>query len=64
MKLLSQNDLRSKGINFSRSQLYQLISIGHFPRPVKMGLRLNAWVESEIDAWIEQRVTERDRGAA
>lgn len=64
MRLLSPQDLESKGIDFSRSQLNELISIGKFPRPVKIGLRRNAWVESEIDAWIQQLIAERDGVAA
>lgn len=27
-----------------------------FPKPIKIGGRAVAWVESEIDAWIESRV--------
>lgn len=33
-----------------------------FPRPVRVGLRAVAWVESEVDAWIESRIA-CDRGA-
>ncbi len=30
-----------------------------FPRPVKIGLRASAWVESEVIAWIESRIATR-----
>jgi prophage regulatory protein len=64
MRLLSRDDLKSRGVTFGDSQFYELINRGLFPKPVKIGLRRNAWVESEIDAWMKARVDERDRGAA
>ncbi|MBO1110675.1 helix-turn-helix transcriptional regulator [Bordetella petrii] len=38
------------------SAMYELISAGEFPAPVKIGTRAVAWVEEEIDAWIEARI--------
>ena len=32
-----------------------------FPRPTKLGPRAVAWVESEVDAWIDARIAERDQ---
>jgi prophage regulatory protein len=64
MRLLSPEDLKSKGIDFDRTHLHELIRVGKFPKPVKIGLRRNAWVESEIDAWILQLIAERDGVAA
>jgi prophage regulatory protein len=32
-----------------------------FPRPVKIGLRSVAWVESEVDDWVKSRIAARDR---
>jgi predicted DNA-binding transcriptional regulator AlpA len=34
-----------------------------FPKPVKIGNK-NAWIESEIDEWIAERVRERDAASA
>ena len=31
-----------------------------FPRPVKLTLVASAWVASEVDAWIDARMAERD----
>jgi prophage regulatory protein len=32
---------------------------GKFPASVSIGARAVAWVEEEIDAWIEERIAER-----
>lgn len=40
--------------------IYAEIKAGRFPKPVKLG-RSSRWVEAEIDAWVEQRLNERDR---
>ncbi len=41
----------------SRSMIYFLISIGEFPKQVKLTLRTVGWLESQIDGWIESRIT-------
>jgi prophage regulatory protein len=64
MRLLSSKDLRAKGIEISRAQLYRLMKRGRFPRPIKVSTNRNFWIESEIDGFIQQRIEERDRGAA
>lgn len=45
---------------YSRAWIYRLISQSKFPKPVKIGSRSIAFVESEIDAWINERIAERD----
>jgi prophage regulatory protein len=42
--------------------LYELIARGAFPRPVPIGRRAVAWLEDEIEAWIEERVKARSEG--
>lgn len=37
----------------SRSTIYQMISKGTFPRPVRLGSRSIRWPESQIREWIE-----------
>ena len=39
----------------SRSTLYDMISKGMFPEPVRIGCRAVAWREYEVVAWIESR---------
>lgn len=45
----------------SRSSIYKYISLGMFPKPVKIGERAVAWASDEIDAWVITRVEQRDR---
>ena len=51
-------------INVSVPQIYRLVSIGSFPKPIKLGERGSAWLVSEIDAWLQSRVDLRDEGVA
>ena len=43
-------------VGYSRSTIYQLIAEGKFPKPISLGGRAVAWLESDIDAWIAARV--------
>lgn len=45
-------------VGFSRTTLYERIKAGSFPDRVKIGLRSVAFVESDIDAWIEKVIAE------
>lgn len=45
---------------YSRAWIYELISQNRFPKPVNIGARSIAFVESEIDAQINERIAERD----
>jgi prophage regulatory protein len=44
----------------SRSTIYAYIDKGMFPRQVKLGERCVAWIEDEVVAWLDARITERD----
>lgn len=41
----------------SRSTIYLRISEGNFPKPVSISERAVGWVESEIDQWVETRIS-------
>jgi prophage regulatory protein len=43
-------------VGLSRSSIYLAVSQGKFPRPVSLGARAVGWLESEVDAWLSQRV--------
>ena len=42
------------------SAIYLKMAEGTFPRPVPLGPKAVAWVEAEIDAWIDRAIAERD----
>ena len=44
----------------SRSTTYDWMKRGEFPQPVKLGVRLVAWRESDVTAWLESRETRVD----
>lgn len=43
---------------FGKTWIYTLIKAGRFPSQVKTGLRSIAFIESEIDAWIEKIISD------
>lgn len=45
-----------KRTGLSRSTVYLMISKGKFPAPISLGDRAVGWLESEIDAWLEERI--------
>lgn len=47
----------------SRSSIYYLIGKGEFPRPICVGARAVAWIDDEINRWIEGRI-QRGRSPA
>ena len=55
MRFLRLADVRSR-VGLSRSQIYRQISSGDFPKAYSLGARAVAWLESDIEAWIESRV--------
>ncbi|MCD1125352.1 AlpA family transcriptional regulator [Jinshanibacter sp. LJY008] len=48
---------------YSKAWIYRLISQKRFPQSVKIGTRSIAFIESEINEWINQRIAE-SRGEA
>jgi prophage regulatory protein len=63
VRLLDHHGLEEKGIRYSKVQLWRLVKAGSFPRPIRLGAARNAWVETEVDAWIAGRIAERDADA-
>lgn len=49
---------------FSRPWIYQLLKQNRFPKRVKTGTRSIAFIESEIDEWVNQRIAESRREVA
>ena len=47
-------------IGYKRTSIYEQISEGTFPAPIKLGPRAVAWVSEEIEEWMDARVAERN----
>lgn len=45
----------------SRSTIYERVKAGTFPSPINLGGNAVGWIESEIDAWIADRIAESRR---
>ena len=54
-KLLRLPDVEAV-TGYKRSTIYRKIKEGTFPTPISLGERASAWIESEIVAWIEERI--------
>lgn len=52
---LSEVQLRT---GYSKAWIYRLIKESRFPKSVKIGSRAIAFIESEVNDWIEQRIAE------
>ena len=58
---------------YGRTTIYRKMEDGSFPRSVKLGgppidpnvfdSRAIAWIEDEVEQWIESRIEERDLGS-
>lgn len=47
----------------SKSEVYRRVQVGTFPKPIKVGSRAVAWIESDIDAWIANCIDQgREQG--
>lgn len=46
----------------SRSTIYDLISRNDFPQQVSLGGKNVAWVNTEINAWMAERIARRNGG--
>ena len=46
-----------------RAHLYGLARRGHFPKPIKIGVRASAWRASQVHAWIAARIREAQDAA-
>ena len=47
-----------------KSTLYDYLASGAFPAPVRLSARSVAWRQSEVQAWIDSRISARPAKAA
>lgn len=55
--------LRLPGIEertgLARSTIYRAMKDDGFPQPVRLGARAVAWVETEVEDWLERKIQAR-----
>lgn len=42
----------------SRSSIYLRVSEGRFPTPISLGGRAVGWIETEINQWLEEQISQ------
>ena len=55
-KILIKLPAVKKRTSLSTSEIYRRLEAGTFPQQIRLGAKAVAWLEHEIDAWIDQRV--------
>ncbi len=60
MRLLSKRQVKDL-VTYSFAHTARLEASGQFPKRVRLGTGRVAYVESEIQDWIADRIAERDR---
>lgn len=47
---------------YGKAWIYKLIDAGQFPKQVKIGTRSIAFLESEVDEWVANKIAESRSG--
>ena len=58
MRLIKLKEVIEK-TSLGRSTIYEFMTKGTFPKQISLGAKSVAWVESEVDDWIMERIGER-----
>jgi len=59
MQLVSKKELKSvMGVPYSHAHIARLEAAGRFPKRIRLGPNRVAWIRSEIEDWIKQRIAE------
>ncbi|HEX5277478.1 MAG TPA: AlpA family transcriptional regulator [Fluviicoccus sp.] len=54
-RLIKRPEVQHK-TGLSRTGIYDRVRRGEFPAPVSLGGAAVAWVEAEVDAWVNARI--------
>lgn len=60
VRFLDWDDLYTRGIKHSKTQINRMVRQGLFPRPVKLGHSTKVWVETEVEEYQANKIAERD----
>ncbi|WP_174492926.1 helix-turn-helix transcriptional regulator [Acinetobacter sp. Marseille-Q1623] len=59
-RLIRRKEVQEK-TGFGASSIYAEMAKGNFPKAIQISERRVAWLESEIDAWIAERIAKSSR---
>ena len=60
-RLVSKKELKTVlGIPYSPQHIARLEAAGQFPKRIRLGQNRVAWLQSEVEAWIEERLAARE----
>ena len=60
-KLISLKEV-SDLVGLKKSAIYERVSFGEFPKPVKLSQRCSRWSLVEVQKWIRQELDARHEG--
>ena len=63
IQIISRKEAASR-VNYHPHHLVRMEKVGRFPRSVVLGPGRRGYVEGEVEAWIEERIAERDARCA
>ncbi|MGL5289311.1 MAG: helix-turn-helix transcriptional regulator [Aeromonas sp.] len=58
MRFIRMKEVCAK-VGLAKSTLWELVARGQFPQKVYLGERTIAFIESEVDAWMAERIAAR-----
>ena len=58
IKLMTKSEVTAT-VKMSGSNIYRLMSLGKFPRPLRVGTGAVRWVESEIQNFLSEKMEAR-----
>ncbi|UXJ50098.1 AlpA family transcriptional regulator [Pseudomonas citronellolis] len=58
-RILRRAEVEAK-TGFKRAHIYNLMKEGKFPKALRLGVRAVGWDSAEIDAWISERLQDRN----
>ena len=59
MRLIRLREVMSR-TELGRTSIYNFMNAGTFPKSVQLGERAVAWVDEDIDAWVIDKIKQRD----
>jgi prophage regulatory protein len=62
LRILRRKQVEDR-VGLACSTIYASVAAGTFPKPIQLGAQSVGWLESEIDAWLRERVA-ASRGEA